>query len=248
VSSVAARLELLCEVNQRLATFADLDELLAYATSRTRDLFDAEGCSLLLIDRKTREFRFPVASQRAGSRTSATNLAEVRFPVTQGIAGWVLANGQAVLIGDVRSDPRFYAGVDASTGTTTRTLLAAPLRTSGGTIGVIEVINPATVGDGDGDLAFLDALGSDIGVAHERAAFSAALRAEAAGLRRLARLGGVALAVLGAGVAGAAALGHGARGLPLRELVVAPGLVMGAVMVAVGLVLVAAVRRVASRA
>jgi GAF domain-containing protein len=243
VSSVAARLELLCEVNRRLATFASLDELLAYATSRTRDLFEAEGCALLLVDESASEFRFPVSSQSAGSSASA-KLAEVRFPITQGVAGWVLANGQAVAIDDAQRDARFYPGVDKTTGTTTRSLLAAPLRTSGGAIGVIEVINPRAIGDGD--LVFLEALGSDVAIAHERAAFSAALRAEAMGLRRLARLGGLTLVALGAGLVLAAFVAHAARALPLAELVVEPGVLMGAVVAALGIALAVAVRRVPS--
>jgi GAF domain-containing protein len=246
VSSVAARLELLCEVNRRLATFANLDELLAYATSRTRDLFEAEGCALLLVDESASEFRFPIASQSAGSSASARRLAEVRFPITQGVAGWVHANGEAVLIADAQHDPRFYAGVDKTTGTTTRSLLAAPLRTSGGAIGVIEVINPRAIADGD--LVFLEALGSDVAIAHERAAFSAALRAEATGLRRLARLGGVTLLALGVGVVLAAFVAHAARALPLAELVVEPGVLLGAVVALLGVALAVAVRRVPSAA
>lgn len=244
MSSVAARLELLCEVNRRMATFGNLDELLTYATTRTRELFDAEGCALLLVDPAKREFRFPVSSQRATNQ--AARLAEVRFPVTQGVAGWVFANGEAVAIDDVQRDPRFYAGVDRDTGTTTRTLLAAPLRTSEGSIGVIEVINPA--GIADGDLAFLDALGSDIAVAHERAAYSSALQAEAFGLRRLARLGGMSLVALGIGVAFAAAFARAARALPMRDLITEPGLLIGMLIAASGLVLLTAVRRVPSAA
>ena len=244
MSSVAARLELLCEVNRRLASFASLDELLAYATSHTRDLFEAEGCALLLIDEAAREFRFPVSSQSAASGTSATRLAEVRFPITQGVAGWVLANGRAVAIDDVQHDPRFYGGVDKTTGTVTRSLLAAPLRTSGGAIGVIEVINPAAVDAAD--VGFLEALGSNIAVAHERAAFASALRSEAAGLRRFARLGGATLVALGVGVMLAAALAHAARALPMGELVSEPGVFLGALIAAAGIVLVAGVRRVPS--
>ena len=246
MSSVAARLELLCEVNRRLATFGSLDELLEYATSRTRALFDAEGCALLLVDPGAREFRFPVSSQRATSKAAAQRLAEVRFPVTQGVAGWVLAHGQPVAIDDVQRDPRFYTGVDRDTGATTRSLLAAPLRTSEGTIGVIEVINPA--GISDGDLAFLDALGSDIAVAHERAAFSAALQSEALGLRRLARLGGMSLVALGVGVAFAAAFARAARALPMRDIITEPGLLIGMLIAVAGVVLLTAVRRVRSTA
>src|SRR5258705_7013513 len=138
--------------------------MLGYATLGARELFEAEGCALLLVDRAAREFRFPVASQSTASSASATRLQDVRFPMSQGVAGWVLAHGQAIVIADAQHDERFYPGVDAATGSTTRSLLAAPLRTSTGTIGVIEVINPRDIGDGD--LAFLEAIGSNIAVAH----------------------------------------------------------------------------------
>ena len=244
MSSVAARLELLCDLNRRLATFGSLDELLTFATSRTRELFDAEGCAVLLVDHDAREFRFPVSSQRA--TVGSERLAELRFPMDRGVAGWVLANGQAVAIDDAQHDPRFYRGVDRDTGTTTRSMLAAPLRTSEGAIGVIEVINPA--GIGDGDLAFLDALGSDIAVAHQRAAFTTALRDEALGLRRLARFGAMGLVALGVVVAFAVAFARAARALPMRDIVTEPGLLIGMLIAAAGLVLLIAVRRVPSSA
>jgi GAF domain-containing protein len=244
VSSLRARLELLCEVNRRLATFTSLDEILGYATARTRELFEAEGCALLLLDPARREFRFPVASQSAASHVSATQLREVRFPATQGIAGWVLTNDRAVAIDDVQHDARFYPGVDAATGTTTRSLYCAPLRTGGGNIGVLEVVNPRV--HTDGDLAFLEALASDVAVAHEKAAFSAALRDEASGLRRLARLGGATLVVLGLGLAGATWMARAARALPAAEVVTAPGLLLGAAVAVVGMAIAFAVRRVPS--
>ncbi len=246
MSSVAARLELLCEVNRRLAAFTDLDELLRYATTRACELFEAEGCALLLVDAARNEFRFPVASLSAASSVSAGRLAEARFPITQGVAGWVLANGQAALIEDAQHDPRFYRGVDTETGLTTRSMIAAPLRTSDGAIGVIEVVNPRAIGEGD--LAFLEALGSDIAVAHERATFSAALRAEATGLRRLARLGGMTLVALGVGLVGAAVVAHAARALPLAELTDEPGIYLGGVLALIGIGLAVEVRRVPSAA
>ena len=242
MSSVAARLELLCELNQRLATFGNLDELLTYATSRTRELFDAEGCALLLVDHATREFRFPVSSQRPTNRME--RLAEIRFPVDRGVAGWVFAKGQAVAIDDAQNDPRFYKGVDRDTGTTTRNMLAAPLRTSEGAIGVIEVIN--TAGVGDGDLTFLEALGTSIAVAHERAAYTATLREEALGLRRLARFGAMAMVAFGLAVAFTVAFARAARALPMREVVTEPGLLIGMLIAAAGLTLLFAVRRVPS--
>lgn len=229
-------------MNRRLASFTSLDELLSYATARTRELYEADGCALLLVDPDQNEFRFPVASQRAGSTVSAAQLSEIRFPATQGVAGWVLANGQPVHIGDVQHDRRFYGGVDAATGTTTRSLIAAPLRTSGGTIGVIEVVNPRSVADGD--LAFLEAVGSDVAIAHERAAYTSALRDEATGLRRLARIGGGTLMALGIMLVAWGFLAHAARALPMREVVNEPGTLLGSLLTAAGFALAMAVRRV----
>lgn len=244
VSSLAERLDVLCEVNRRLATFASLDELLAYATRCTRELFEAEGCALLLLDEARKEFRFPVASQSAASHVSSEGLRDIHFPATQGIAGWVLAHGEPIVIDDAQHDPRFFPGVDAATGTTTKVVLCAPLRTSQGTIGVIEVINPR--GRGEGDLKFLEALGSDVAVAHEKAALYAALRQEVMGLRRLAWLGGVTLGVLGLGLMGAAFVANMASALPLSEFVTAPGALLGLLVGAAGLLLAIGVRSVPS--
>jgi GAF domain-containing protein len=118
------RLRLLYDLSRRLATFDELDDVLRHATGELRKLFDAEGSAVLLLDPATRELRFPVASQREGSEATAAELAEVRFPAGQGLAGWVLQHGEAVAVDDVANDPRFYRGVDEVTGATTRTLLA----------------------------------------------------------------------------------------------------------------------------
>ena len=55
MATAANRLDVLCEVNRRLATFTDLDELLHFAARRARELFDAEGCALSLLDRGQRK-------------------------------------------------------------------------------------------------------------------------------------------------------------------------------------------------
>ncbi len=128
MATEAERLALLYELNRRLATFTDLDELVGYATRRAHELFKADGCALLLIDRSRRELYFPVASQREG-HTSGEPLSEIRFAAELGIAGWVLGRDEGVIVDDARNDPRFYTGVDKRTGLVTRTVLCAPLRT-----------------------------------------------------------------------------------------------------------------------
>jgi GAF domain-containing protein len=242
--SAAERLQLLYEVNRRLATFVDLDELIRYTTRRIRELFAAAGCALLLCDRQRGEFRFPVASQSAAQHASEARLAEVRFPIDRGIAGWVLSRGESVAVADVARDPRFFRGVDDATRMTTRALLCAPLRTEKGNIGVIEVVNPSADAMDPGDLEFLEALACDFAAAHQKAALHALLRTEVMELRQAMRLAGAGLGVIGLLIAAGAALGHVASALPLHELLTHSGLWVGSVLLAIG----AAMLAVGSRA
>jgi GAF domain-containing protein len=239
------RVELLYAVTRGLATFHEVDGLVRFATRRLREVFGADGCAILLLDEKRREFRFPVASQRAGATTSATALGEVRFPADQGIAGAVLAGGEPILVNDVQNDRRFYPGVDQKTGVTTRTLLAAPLRSARGAVGVIEVVNPSVSPLCTDDLEFLNALASDVAVAYEKARLYARLGEEIAIMRWLTRVAGAGLVVVGALLAGAAVFATLVRALPLERVLSRPALYGGVVVVGLGIVLLRATRMAA---
>jgi sigma-B regulation protein RsbU (phosphoserine phosphatase) len=236
------RLRLLYDLSRRLATFNELDDVLRHATSGLRTLFDAEGSAVLLLDPETRELRFPVASQREGCEATAAALAEVRFPAGKGLAGWVLEHGEAVAVDDVATDPRFYRGVDETTGATTRTLLAAPMRTEGPSIGVVEVINPAPGRAGHEDVEFLDAVANDIAVAYAKAELHDRLRQEAATLRSLARLAGMVLTAAGVLMVGGASFAVLARALPVGAMLVRPGLWAGVVCVVAGMAVLGSAR------
>jgi len=236
------RLRLLYDLSRRLATFDELDDVLRHATGELRKLFDAEGSAVLLLDPAKRELRFPVASQREGSEATAAELAEVRFPAGQGLAGWVLQHGEAVAVDDVANDARFYRGVDEVTGATTRTLLAAPMRTEGASIGVVEVMNPAPGRAGREDVEFLDAVASDIAVAYAKAELHDRLRAEAGTLRSLARVAGGILTGAGVLMVGGAWFAALARALPVGTVVAQPGLWAGVISVVAGVAVLASAR------
>lgn len=235
------RLRLLYDLNRRLSTFTDLDELVRYVTRRARELFRADGCALLLFDARRNELYFPVASQREGRAATQEQLAEIRFPADFGVAGWTFRRGEAVLVTDARTDSRFYPGVDQQTGLETRSILCAPLRTRSGNLGVIEVINPAEAPTQD-DLQFLEALAADVGVAHEKAALYGRLRAEALELRRLCSLMGLGLLLAGLLFGSGAVLMLRARALPLYDLLLHPGLLVGVLCLLMGVALVGVAR------
>jgi GAF domain-containing protein len=235
------RLHLLYEVNARLATFTELDELLRYATRHARELLDAEGCAVLLLDGTRREFYFPVASQSESRKATEPRLAEVRFPADRGIAGWVLAHDEATAVEDAEHDARFYSGVDRLTGVTTRSVLCAPLRTRGGSIGVLEVVNPGR-GASANDLDFLQALASDIAVAYEKATLYERLRGELIGVRQVCGFIGLGLATLGLLLVAGALYTHVGWALPWGELPRRPGMLAGLACVLPGAVLLAVAR------
>jgi len=241
VTGASKQLGVLADVSRSLATFTDLDDLVNYATQRTRELFQAEGCAVLLLDHERREFCFPIASQRESGTVSAAELAEVRFPADRGVAGWVLAHDEGALVEDTAHDPRFYDAVDRRTAVHTRALICAPLRTRAGNIGVIEVINPGPGRLEQGDLEFLDTLASEIGVAYEKASLYRELEREVFDLRRFCRGAGIALGLIGLLLAAATAFYHRARVLPWSELPTTRGalgallcIVIGGLLVAVG--------------
>ena len=127
------------EVGQALGTEHDLDRLLQLAAERTRTLLEVEGSAVILLDAERQELYFRVAEDvRPGAER---RFREVRFPADRGIAGWVLREGVAALVPDVEQDPRHYGGVDAETGTTTKSLLSVPLRTKDRTLGVLTAVN-----------------------------------------------------------------------------------------------------------
>lgn len=244
--TVSERLHLLYEVNRLLTSFSDIDTLLRYATRRAREMLDAEGCALLLLDRQRGdrgpEFYFPIASQDESHQASTARLSEIRFPADRGIAGWVLAHNESALVDDVSKDPRFYSGVDRLTSMTTRSVLCAPLRSQSGNIGVIEVINPGQGHLTGDDLEFLGALADDIAVAYEKVLLNERLRGEVIGLRQVCGFAGFTLVSVGVLFSLGATVAHLAHALPWRELPARPGMWIGGLLLLIGVVLVAVAR------
>jgi signal transduction histidine kinase len=177
------RASLLYELGCAFAERIELDELIPLVMAKCRDVLDAEGAAVLLLDARSNELYFPYVSGEDAS--AEAQLRQLRFPADRGIAGAVLQTGESIRVDDAASDPRFYRGVDRRTQVTTRALLSVPLTCRQGTIGVMQVLNPRSGGCfSDEDLAFLEALGGSVAVAIENARLYADLKAAAAVLEQ----------------------------------------------------------------
>jgi Nif-specific regulatory protein len=167
-SSDTARLRLLYDLGRTFAAHMELEDLLPLVTSRCREALDAEGVSVLLLDLDKDELYFPYVAE--DDPVVAGRLLGLRFPADRGIAGAALQSGRSIRVDDAQSDFRFYGGVDRHTGATTRALLAVPLVSPQGTVGVLQAVNRRGGGTfSDADLAFLEALSASVAVAIENA-------------------------------------------------------------------------------
>ena len=183
------RLALLLELTRGFNAQRDVEDLLPLVIRRTKELLNAEGCSLLLADEAGRELHFPLTNSSAEGVD--TRLHGLHFPVTRGIAGEVFRTRSAMLVNDVPSHAHFNPDIDLRTGSHTRNLICAPLRSREGVLGVIEVINCLNGDFQEDDLDFLDALANSVALAVETAKLVGDLREvttrlsrEVSGLRR----------------------------------------------------------------
>jgi Nif-specific regulatory protein len=178
----SARYKLLYDLGCGFAARIELGELLPFIIAKCRDALSADGASLLFLDRDRDEFYFPYVS--GADATATTRLEAVRFPADQGFAGAALKAGHSLKIDDAQQDSRHYHSADQKTGFVTRYLIATPLISRQGPLGVIEVVN--RLGQDaftDDDVHFLEALAGSITIAIENARFYAKVREDEAKLR-----------------------------------------------------------------
>jgi Nif-specific regulatory protein len=122
-------------------------QLLEQIVQTAKHVLRAYGGTLYLVDEHTEELVFVVALGERGSQLQGT-----RFPVGQGIAGWVAASGQAIAIADVQQDPQWTQGIGQSLGYAPKTMLAIPLLLRDNIIGVLQLMDkddgsPFSAGD-----------------------------------------------------------------------------------------------------
>jgi GAF domain-containing protein len=112
------------------------DELLKSIVEAAARIFNAAAASILLVNDQERLLEFKVAYG-----ASNRDLVGLKFPLDQGIAGYVVMTGQPLAISNVRQDARFNQGFAESTGYVPNSILAMPLRSGDRVIGVMEVLD-----------------------------------------------------------------------------------------------------------
>lgn len=96
----------------------------------------ASDGSLMLVDAEKQELVFAVVHGQVKN-----SLVGHRLPLGSGIAGWVAANREPLVIEDVQRDPRFSAEVDQSFRFQTRSMVCVPVLDDERVMGVLQAIN-----------------------------------------------------------------------------------------------------------
>jgi len=156
------KMAILFDVSTSVAQTLDLDTLFIKIVDKISEVLNAERSSLFLLDNETDELWSKVAQQ--------SEMTEIRFPKSKGLAGYVAETGQILNINDAYQDSRFFPAVDSQTGFRTNTVLCAPIiNRQGEIIGVTEAINKKDGNFDCDDEDLLRSLSSQIAVALENA-------------------------------------------------------------------------------
>jgi PAS domain-containing protein len=92
-----------------------------------------------------------------------------RLTFREGIAGWVVENGECLIVPDTRADDRHFKGVDERPGVEVRSILSVPLRAMQDVIGVLQVVDSQVGRFDDRDLRFLEPLAASAAIAIQNA-------------------------------------------------------------------------------
>jgi GAF domain-containing protein len=110
--------------------------LLQSVVSAAVGIFGARASSIFLLDEPADQLVFAAVAGE-GER----HLVGRRFPAREGIAGWVLASREPMVVTDLATNTTFSRAAAESTGYVPNRLLAAPLIRDERAIGVLEVLD-----------------------------------------------------------------------------------------------------------
>ncbi len=128
------KLSLILEYSGKISAATDLSEILKVITDETKDVLQADRCSVFLVDKKKDEL-FSWVAHGLGKR-------QIRFPKSTGLAGTAVVTGETINVKDAYNDERFNPEIDQKTGYFTKTILCIPMKNrQGETIGVFQVLN-----------------------------------------------------------------------------------------------------------
>ncbi|HEY1239177.1 MAG TPA: GAF domain-containing SpoIIE family protein phosphatase [Bryobacteraceae bacterium] len=152
-------LDFLLEVSAATSQTLDLDQLLANVAGIVQKVLPYDLFAILLYSERRQDLRIRYA---VGHREEVVS--NLVLALGEGITGTAATRGEPVLVGDVRSDPRYLNSVDA-----VRTELAVPMTARGKLVGVIDLQSTRANAYTEYDSALLRLIAGRVSIAIENA-------------------------------------------------------------------------------
>ncbi|MCP4680887.1 MAG: PAS domain S-box protein, partial [Desulfobacterales bacterium] len=164
----------LLSISTALPAYPALEELLDFVTGVIKQLLNAEGAVVILIDEERKELFFKNFTYKDGP--AGKLMKEVRFPVDKGISGLVVKTGESIIIHDLPKHPNFYPPLQEKLGFVAYNMVTVPLKVSDRIIGVLTAFNKREGNFTDTDIEMLSIIAGGVALSIENAMFSSELK------------------------------------------------------------------------
>ncbi len=134
----ATEMASLAEIGNDILATLDLNKLLGRITDHARELLAANNCAIYLVQPESQTLRLTACSGQIPDEVRA-----FQPRVGQGIIGSVAQSGQAEIVSDTSMDPLRVTLHNVSAAQQAEKLMAAPLTSRDGVMGVMSIWRPA---------------------------------------------------------------------------------------------------------
>jgi diguanylate cyclase (GGDEF)-like protein len=124
------------DVARTLTSTLELDEVLHTIMSKMADFFGPERWSLMMVDEHNNDLYYAIAVGE-----NEQTLKGLRVPLGEGMAGWVAATGNALVVPDVALDPHWANFSRHHPELNIQSIACLPVRANNRTLGVIQLLN-----------------------------------------------------------------------------------------------------------
>jgi diguanylate cyclase (GGDEF)-like protein len=124
------------DVARTLTGALELEEILLAIMDKMANFFGPERWSLLMIDPVANDLYYAIA---VGEESAS--LRGLRVPLGQGVAGWVAATGNPLVVPNVSLDPHWSTFARNHPDLNIHSIACVPIRSGENTLGVIQLLN-----------------------------------------------------------------------------------------------------------
>ena len=124
------------DVARTLTTSLELEEILLAIMDKMASFFGPERWSLLMVDDQAKDLYYAIAVGE-----DSKSLKGLRVPLGQGVAGWVAATGNPLVVPNVSLDPHWSAFARNHPDLKIHSIACVPIRSGDATLGVIQLLN-----------------------------------------------------------------------------------------------------------